>query len=205
MITYPNGEFRRPAGTSPDTAQGTNEHFQNKPCTGFVCHLRQSFGVSFGKTHVSFFGKRAKYCPFGVNHGNTGWDTCLFRSLWLAKVTLIRVSGCGGCRDGEFRGHILPRSSFSVGESLAGNVSRHKNHACFAKKRVSCHVSFEWFWQFYIMKGPCWLPCYYGSIGAGDRLSILGAVRRNEQRGGFGGRELVGCTPRRLCNTQMKN
>jgi len=103
MITYPNGEVRRPAGTSPDTAQGTNEYFQNKPCTGSVYHLRQNLGVSFGKTPVSFFGKRAKCCPFGVNCGNTGWDTCLFRSLWLAEVTLIRVSGFGGARAGESR------------------------------------------------------------------------------------------------------
>ncbi len=108
MITYPNGEVRRPAGTSPDTAQGTNEYCQNKPCTGSVYHLRQSLGVSFGKTHVSFFGKRAKCCPFGVNQGNTGWDTCLFRSLWLAKVTLIRVSGRGGAGAGESRGAHPP-------------------------------------------------------------------------------------------------
>ena len=84
-------------------------------------------------------------------------------------------------------GHSLPRSNSTVGDTLAGNVSRHKDHVCFAKKRVSYRVRFKRFCHFYAVKGPCQLPCYYGSIGAGDRLSIQGAVRRNEGMGGFWG------------------
>ncbi len=60
---------------------------------------------------------------------------------------------------GESEGHILPSDRFTVGESRAGTVSCHKNHVNFAKKRVSYRVSIGCFSLFYVVKGPCQLPC----------------------------------------------
>ena len=86
---------------------GNYRHDPNNPAAGSVYHLRQSFGVSFAKSHVSFFGKSSICSPFGVNHGNTGRDTCLFMSLSMAEASR---------RDAEAREECRSRNS-SKGKS----------------------------------------------------------------------------------------